>query len=83
MLKDSYIGDSEAKLIAEVFERKDYEYIRLGGIINLVYDFKKKWGNTHIDNRIGPEGMKILVEPLKNNFSLCSLYLGGKYFFFP
>lgn len=26
--------------------------------------------------------MKILVEPLKNNFSLCSLYLGGKYFFF-
>lgn len=42
LLKDSYIGDSEAKLIAEVFERKDYEYIRLGGIINLVYDFKKK-----------------------------------------
>lgn len=77
-LKYSYIGDSEIKLIANVLERKDYEYIRLSGTNNFWLSNVINNKKDHIDNRIGPEGVKALVEPLKENYKLYSLSLNGK-----
>ena len=72
----SNIGDSEAVLIAEALKQRKYKEINLySTLISPSFSAQLEFQG----NRIGPEGVRALVEPLISNDKLERLNLGGKY----